>query len=286
MKLRVSSLFYVVLISFLSCMPVEESDLLNEFRYSNTQNVPNISIHRGGKGLVNYPENCLETMMYLHKQMEAIFEIDIAQTRDGILVLMHDNSVDRTTDGSGLLKNKTLEELSQLYLVDDYGIKTSFKIPLLREVLEWAKLEDVVLTLDIKRDVSLKKLIGEIRSAKAEDHCIIITYSLDQALEVFQKAPQMMLSVSARNNTELDMLLDSEIPTRNMLAFTGTRLSQPELYQRLHKDDILAILGTLGNLDRRAEARGDHLYREWAEMGVDLIATDRPLEVYQILKNR
>ncbi len=65
-----------------------------------------------------------------------------------------------------------------------------------------------------------------------------------------------------------------------MLAFTGTRLSEPSLYKRLHEKNIVCMLGTLGNLDGQAKARGDKLYKVWKNIGVDVIATDRPFEAF------
>ena len=89
---------------------------------------------------------------------------------------------------------------------------------------------------------------------------IIINYDVKQALKAYKLAPDLLLSVSARNQEELQWLLETEIPTENMLAFTGTRLSDAKLYNELHKLGITTMLGTLGNLDKQAEARGDHLY--------------------------
>ena len=63
-----------------------------------------------------------------------------------------------------------------------------------------------------------------------------------------------------------------------MLAFTGTRLSKAPLYKRLHKEGIVCILGTLGNLDKQAEARGEDMYQYWKSLGVDILATDRPFK--------
>ena len=82
---------------------------------------------------------------------------------------------------------------------------------------------------------------------------------------------------------EFDRLLKTKIPTENMLAFTGTRMSDKSLYQRLHNEDIVCILGTLGNLDKQAEARGDELYLGWKKQGVDILATDRPFEAYKAI---
>ncbi|MEP1488065.1 MAG: glycerophosphodiester phosphodiesterase family protein [Algibacter sp.] len=256
----------------------KEPLLLKQFAFTPNAK-PIISVHRGGKGLENYPENCLESIKYINDSIPAIYEIDIAKTKDNILVLMHDNSLDRTTTGEGDLTTYTYSELNQFNLEDDYGNKTAFKIPLFKTVLIWAKQNDVILTIDIKKSVDVTEVVALIRETQAEAISIIITYDLKQALAAYQAAPDLMLSVSGRNEEELDWLLHSKIPTQNMLAFTGTRLSTKAFYNKVHRYGIPCILGSLGNLDNQAEAKGDHLYQEWVEMGVDIIATDRPFEV-------
>lgn len=284
-------IIYILIFGFLlvSCkaekkdVSAKESILLETFRYFNNQ-APKISVHRGGKSIMNYPENCLETIQYVNDNMKAIYEIDVAKTKDGQLVLMHDNSIDRTTTGTGLVKNKTYDELKGFKLVDDFGNETQFRVPLFKDVLEWSKSNNVVLSVDIKRSVPQSNVINAIKEARAEDVCIIITYSLEQSQSAHKLAPHMMLSVSGRNNAEVEALLKSGIPTKNMIAFTGTRLSDKSLFQKLHDNDILCMLGTLGNLDKRAEARGDNLYNDWLNLGVDMLATDRPFAVANQLK--
>ncbi|WP_431158229.1 glycerophosphodiester phosphodiesterase family protein [Winogradskyella poriferorum] len=261
---------------------VSKSKLIDSFRASNSE-IPNISVHRGGKDLYQYPENCLETIKYINDSIPAIYEIDIAQTKDGKLILMHDNSINRTTSGSGLVRKMTYKELNNFNLVDDFGNETSYKIPLFKEVLNWAKANDVVLTVDIKRSVAQKAVIDAIRNAKAQNNCILITYDVAQAKSAFKYAPELLLSVSARNHDEFDRLLNANIPVDNMVAFTGTRLSPPSLYERLHDNNIVCMLGTLGNLDRQAKARGDVLYASWKDNGIDIIATDRPFEAFKAI---
>jgi len=258
------------------------SELINVFRPSNSD-YPNVSVHRGGKGLVGYPENCLETLKYINDSISAIYEIDVAQTKDNKLILMHDNSIDRTTNGSGVVKNLNYDDIKDLYLVDDYGNQTTFKIPLFSEVLQWCNANGVILTVDIKRSVSQERVIQEILKENAKDICILITYDVAQAKSAYDLAPELLLSVSARNSNELDRLLETDIPAENMLAFTGTRLSNERLYKRLHDQDIVCILGTLGNLDKQAEARGDKLYKQWKHKGIDIIATDRPFEAFKAI---
>ncbi len=262
---------------------ISDSALIESFKYS-LQDAPLISVHRGGKGIKNYPENCLETLKYINNNIYGIYEVDVAQTKDGQLVLMHDNSLERTTTGTDRLTKYTFSELQEFNLVDDFGSETPFKIPLFKEVLNWATSNNTVLTIDIKKSVSVEKVIELIRETEAEDSSIIITYNVDAAKKVYQLAPDLLVSVSARNEEEFNWLLESGIPTKNMLAFTGTRLSPNQLYENIHKKGIKTILGTLGNLDKQAQARGNNLYKDWVNRGIDIIATDRPFEVAKALQ--
>ena len=264
-------------------LSVSDSKLIEVFKASKS-NYPTISVHRGGKGLIYYPENCLETITYINDSIRGIYEVDVAQTMDNQLVLMHDNTLERTTTGYGKVSSLTYNELKNFNLVDDYGNLTSFKVPLFSEVLKWCNANNVILTVDIKRSVSQEVVVNAIRDAKAEDISIVITYDLKQAVALYELAPDLLISVSARNNEEFDRLLASKIPTKNMLAFTGTRLSDGSLFERLHAEDIICMLGTLGNLDKQAEARGDELYNKWKKLGVDIFATDRPFEAYNAIK--
>jgi len=260
-----------------------DSKLIETFKFSNGD-YPNISIHRGGKGLINYPENCLETLQYVNDSISAMYEIDVAQTKDGQLILMHDNSIDRTTNGTGLVKDLTYNEIKTYSLVDDHENVTAFKVPLFSKVLTWCKTNTVILTVDIKRNVSQEAVIKAIRMAKAEDISIIITYDVLQAKSAYALAPELLISVSARNHNEFNRLMEAKIPMENMLAFTGTRLSDASLFKRLHAENIVCMLGTLGNLDKQTEAKGDILYNKWKNLGIDVLATDRPFAAYNAIK--
>ncbi|WP_299887335.1 glycerophosphodiester phosphodiesterase family protein [uncultured Lacinutrix sp.] len=291
-------LYYILLIAlFASCKKevsntvvstetkiqnIKKSALIEVFKY-NPKAAPIISVHRGGKSIKNYPENCLETLQYVNDSIPAIYEIDVAKTKDNKLVLLHDNSLERTTTGTGKLIDYTYQELNVFNLEDDYGNETTFKIPLFTEVLKWAKSNNVVLTVDIKRSVAVTEVIQAIKAEKAEDVCLIITYDIKQAQAAYKLAPELLLSVSARNEKELDWLLHSNIPTENMLAFTGTRLAPNEFYKKVQSHGIKTILGTLGNLDKQAKTKGDVPYKVWREKGIDVFATDRPFATAKAL---
>ncbi|WP_452227050.1 glycerophosphodiester phosphodiesterase family protein [Lacinutrix cladophorae] len=262
---------------------IKKSALIEAFKYKPNAS-PIISVHRGGKSIEFYPENAIETIAHVYQSIPtAIFEIDVAKTKDNQLVLLHDNTLDRTSTGTGKLIDYTYSELENFYLEDDFGNVTTFKIPLFNTVLKWAKINNVVLTIDIKRSVAIETVIDAIRAEKAEDVCLIITYSIEQAEKAHKLAPDLLLSVSARNDKELDWLLHTNIPTENMLAFTGTRLSPNAFYKKVQSYGIKTILGTLGNLDKQAASKGDEPYKVWQAKGIDVFATDRPFAVAKAL---
>ena len=76
-----------------------------------------------------------------------IVEVDLARTKDGHLILMHDSKLDRTTTGKGLVADHTLAEIKALQLRNGCHIKTIYKVPTLEEALLFAK-GRVMLNLD------------------------------------------------------------------------------------------------------------------------------------------
>ncbi|MDO6490654.1 MULTISPECIES: glycerophosphodiester phosphodiesterase family protein [unclassified Cellulophaga] len=277
----------ILLISFLligcKVKNIQEKTLQTYFSYEENRELL-VSAHRGGKGYVGYPENCLETMQYIKKYIpNALFEIDVAKSKDGVLLLMHDNALDRTSTGSGRVDQNNWEALSKLKLKDNFDSIVDFKIPLFKDVLDWAKKDNAILTVDIKRSVDPEEVLHFIEENNALNQSVIITYSMETAQKLYKLNPKVVLSVSIRNMEEFNRAANSGIPWKNMVAFTGTRLSDPLLYKKLHEKGVMCMLGTLGNLDKQAAAKGDHLYKEWAKLGIDIFAADRALEVQKAI---
>ncbi len=245
---------------------------------------PLISGHRGADEYLGYPENCLETFQFLRAKMDIIIECDIAKTKDGVLVLMHDKSVDRTTTGAGQIKELTYAELMDLRLKDHTGSLTNYKIPKFEEILKWAKSSNTILSVDKKRSAALAEIITEIKKQQAEAHVMMISYSAEMSQEIYNIAPELVQSVSIRNKEELARWESIKIPPADRtIAFTGTRRSSEELYDSIHQYGIPCIFGTLGNIDQQARTKGNHIYFNLLDLGIDIIATDRPLEVADVI---
>lgn len=245
-----------------------------------------ISAHRGGP-TPGLPENAIETMDALLAAVPAIMEVDVAQSSDGVLYLMHDDTLDRTTNGSGAVKDVPWDTVKTLFLRDEAGWKTSFRVPLLEDVLDWSR-GRAVLQIDFKRSTRFEDVIGMIRAKDREDNVVLIAYTVAQAKQLHELAPEMLLSVSINSSADLEELRAAGIPDNRMLAFTGTRLPRPELYRELDQQNIEVIFGTLGRPPRSIDAVIDRLgmderYAELGKEGVDILATDRPREAAEAL---
>jgi glycerophosphoryl diester phosphodiesterase len=237
---------------------------------------PLVSAHRGGP-MKGFPENSTATFANTIKYIPAIIETDIAMSKDSVLVMMHDNTLNRTTTGTGKIGDYTYKELQQLFLKDTEGTVTSFKIETLDQVLQWGK-DKVIYTLDIKRGVPMKMIVDAVRRNKAERNAIIITYNANQAAEVSKLAPDLLISVSARGKEDVERMEALGVKAENMVAFVGTSEPKIETYQYLSSREIPAILGTMGNLDKSAIARGDAIYYKLIENGATMLSSDRPVE--------
>jgi glycerophosphoryl diester phosphodiesterase len=242
-----------------------------------------VSAHRGGGDYPGYPENAVESFAYLVGQTPMIIECDIDLTRDSVLVLMHDKTLDRTTTGTGPLIEKTFAESQQYFLEDNFGTATTYRIPTLEQALRWGK-DKCLFTLDVKRGVPFSKVVDMIHRTDAASYAAVITYNAPDAGTVYRLDPQLMISVSIRGQEDYDRLRAAGVPDQNMLAFVGTTEPDPALYQFLHTKGIACILGTLGNLDKQAVARGDEQYRTFVQNGADILATDRPLEAAKAIR--
>jgi len=149
--------------------------------------------HRGNHEQA--PENTLAAFSNAIKAGTDYVEIDLRTTVDSQLVIMHDASVDRMTDGKGLVKDLTLDSLRRLKVMDkahpEWG---TFAIPLFREVLELCR-GKMNIYLDFK-NADPAAAYREIVRAGMEKHVIVYINAEHQYYEWRKAAPAMPLMVS------------------------------------------------------------------------------------------
>lgn len=137
--------------------------------------------HRGYSG--KYPENTMLSFKEAAKAGCDGMELDVQLTKDGRLVVIHDEAVDRTTDGSGLVKDYTLEDLLKLDASAVKGGKFGFcQIPTFEEYCAWASDNHIFTNVEIKTGVYYYEDIEEktlelVRKYHLEDQVLFSSFN-------------------------------------------------------------------------------------------------------------
>ncbi|MDR9829532.1 glycerophosphodiester phosphodiesterase family protein [Vibrio sp. FNV 38] len=185
------------------------SELLSRFPENTLLRKPLVIGHRGVPSLL--PENTLESAVKAVELGVDGNEYDVFLSADGHIVVMHDSTVDRTTDGEGRIEEMTLEEIRALNILDLDGSVTSMKVPTLEEFFAEFIDEDMTHFLEIKSDKpeiidTLKALLEEYPVA---EQLIVIAFSEAQAArmgEVLPEIPTGLLIGHSNGNDDKDTL--------------------------------------------------------------------------------
>jgi len=270
-----------------SLNPRSAQGLQDLFRYTG-DTLPLVSAHRGGPQPM-FPENCIATFENTLDHTFAMMEIDPRYTKDGAIVVHHDATLERTTTGTGLLAERTLQELRSLRLKDPDGKVTEHTIPTLDEVLEWAR-GKTILVLD-QKDVSTEARVRKITEHRAEAYAMLIVYGFKEAQTCHELNENIMMEVMIPSREKFREFDRTGIPWSNVVAFVGHAPPEDKgLLDMIHGKGTCCIAGTSRNLDRDFTARFmsgptklERDYRALLEGGADVIETDLPREVGAML---
>ena len=244
-----------------------------------------ISGHRGGREL-KFPENSLEGFQNVLNQMPAFFEIDPRLTKDSVIVLMHDETLDRTTTATGKLADYTRAELQSDRLKDSEGNVTSCKIPTLEDVIRWSKGKTVI-NLD-KKDVPLPMIAALIEKHQAQNHVMLTVHTGAQARYYYDRFPGIMLSVFARNAKEYEDISIAGVPWENMIAYVGRTIDETneEIVNELRSKGVRCMVSYAPTHDKlETKAEREKAYREEMKKQPDIIESDIPTEIWSVLIN-
>lgn len=264
---------------------IQTRDQLHQwFRYAADRPIV-VSGHRGGM-VTGYPENCIESFEKTLSMMPSFFEIDPRLTKDSVIVLMHDATIDRTTTGSGKVSDYTYAELQQFNLKDREGNVTPYKIPTLEECIAWSQ-GKTILNLDIK-DVPLEVMSSFVNRLNPANVMYTVRNAA-QARTYLDRDPQAMFSAWCKNMKEYKQYEELQIPWSQMQAYVGPMMlpAQQELYDKLHQNGVMCMISVAPTHDQRAD---DALKVKGYELeiptGCDVIETDYPYLFQNLNLNR
>jgi glycerophosphoryl diester phosphodiesterase len=223
--------------------------------------------HRGASG--HAPENTLAAFRKAVSLGVGFIETDLQLTRDARFVAIHDDTVDRTTNGHGAVHDLTLEAIRKLDAGSWFGSEyAGERIPTLEEILEFSKKNDVVFYLELKPGGSWggeHALIGALRESAEIARTVVISFD-GAILEAVRKIePTLMTGLLYDGHLANPLDKAVEIGARQ-LAVRGD-LVTPAMLTQARSRDLQVVCWTVNH--------GAHL-RLLMDAGVDGIMSDYP----------
>ncbi|MBS1153240.1 MAG: glycerophosphodiester phosphodiesterase family protein [Myxococcaceae bacterium] len=245
--------------------------------------------HRGAGGALGAlaPEDTLAAYRAAIVLGIDYVETDPRPTKDGVMINLHDTTVDRTTTGTGAAADLTLAEIQALPLrldkyTGDFGCE---RIPTLRALLELCRGRVMVL-IDANKTDRVDLLVKDVKDANALDWAIFDTSSVAKIDEALLLEPNLLTMIRVASVADLDAQLthfaahppiivevDRNADTKDVAAAVHAKGHRP--FTDVFIEDLsVALEGNLRAYDK-----------SWA-LGVDIAQTDRPAEMLRYLKRR
>ena len=223
--------------------------------------------HRGASG--HAPENTLAAFRKAIAQRAAFIETDLQLSRDARFVAIHDDTVNRTTNGQGAVHDLTLPELQRLDAGQWFGSEfAGERIPTLEEILEFSKKHDVVFYLELKPSGSWggeHALIGALRESGEIPRTVVISFDSEILGGLRQIEPTLMTGVLYDGQIEKPIERALEVGARQLAV--RANLVTPALLMEARKSDLQVVCWTVNH--------PAHM-RLLIEAGVDGIMSDYP----------
>lgn len=225
-----------------------------------------------------YPENSLKAINEAIRLGVDIIEIDVKVSKDGVPFLMHDRTMDRTTNGKGDPEELTWAQLQQYFIVDK-GKQTSLRIPSLEDALKLAE-GKIMVDLDLKTD----RVDDVIRVVKktGTDNIVVFFDSDFQVLSRIRAAGKdFMIMPRAHSYTQADsalLLFDASVVHIDFSFYTR------ECTQMIHNNDARVWINALGGIDADLiEGREKRALKKLLKDGADIVQTDEPELLLKVL---
>jgi len=230
---------------------------------------PLIIAHRGRDATTH--ENTLAAFRHSIALGFPMLETDVRVTKDGEFVLLHDETLDRTTNGHGLVGDLTLAQVRKL----DAG--AGERVPTLREALQLVRETGTSLLLDMKPGTPLEPVLELVRSESAEQNVVFGIRSPEQGARLHGLAPDIRSVALMKSFKDLDSFERAGIQTMRLWSswIDPAVGGNPRLVAQLHERG-LKVWGLMGKRLPKTDGDWRSAHARMIALGIDALATDRP----------
>jgi len=244
----------------------------------------------------SFPENSIEAIRSAIKLGVDMVEIDVRRTKDGSLVLMHDETIDRTTNGSGKVSEMTFDEIKLLRLMSGVGVPTDFKVPTLKEALLECK-GKIMINLD-KADNYFDQIYPILKETNTINQVVLKGHYTTEEFkskfgDFYKEILYMPLITDKIKDVKsyVDSLESSLNPTSYEIVFNEDYMDSFYYISELKNNGDNIWINTLwpsvanGKTDDKAYWNPDENWGWVINEGATMIQTDRPRELIEYLKS-
>jgi glycerophosphoryl diester phosphodiesterase len=238
-----------------------------------------IAGHRGGY-YFDQPESSLSLLNYIARQFKKdtiIAEIDLRKSKDGTIYIMHDETVDRTTNGNGKLDQLQDDYLSRLYLKKEDGVLTRQRIPTFEEMLQFIRNKNINLMLDIKTPIHAEAY-ALVKKHKMGNRMLTLTFNMELTKKVATLSDQILLSALIESENDWQQFNAVPMAAGKKIAYINSE-TPSALIQELKKNKI-RIMADVSEALRNSGKPLDHAgyQNKVQENSLDILITDFPIE--------
>lgn len=235
--------------------------------------------HRGASGYA--PENTLEAFALAHEMGADGIELDVQLTKDRQVVVIHDETIDRTSNGTGYVVNYTLEELKALLFNKLHSEYTQATIPTLKEVLEFVKPTNMVINIELKTGVNFYEGIEEqvlklVEEMGMQDRIIYSSFNHYSVIRIKKLCPEAKVGFLYSNGIYQpadyaeQYHVDALHPSFNNLEY-------PQFIEQCQDKGIKLHVWTVNDKNS--------MYRI-KEAGIDAVITNYPDMAYEVVHGK
>lgn len=247
---------------------------------------PIICGHRGGF-YPEFPENSLSVNNHVQNQIDQsslFLEVDIRQSKSGTLYILHDESVDRTTNGKGNLADLSDDYIDQLFLKVPSGKLSEDRILKLADLLDKLKESKISLMLDIKSNAWRE--VAELIVKKGwASRCLFLTFKTEDAQQLISISDQLYISVLIRNKEDWQRIKGYPKSVQYLVAYVE-RKAGIDFISYLKSNGLKMMADVSEHTTNQGILYGKDYYQQRIkDQQLDILITDFPIEVSKMIGN-